>query len=76
MEWFVIAVVLILLISAALALADFTIDRYAKMLNNFVKRVADPNNPDSEKTIRQYFLVATLIIVFLLTVYPLLFREH
>ena len=76
MEWFVVGVVLFLMVGAGLALADFTIDRYAKFLNNFVKRVADPNNPDSEKTIRQYFLVATLIIVFLLTVYPLLFREH
>ena len=76
MEWLVFAVVVILLILVGLAGADFLIDRYIKILNNFVNRVADPNNPDSEKTIRQYFLVATLIIVFLLTVYPLLFREH
>lgn len=71
MEWFVIAVGGILMVLVGLALADFTIDRYAKMLNNFVKRVADPNNPDSEKTIRQYFLGATLIIVFLIFVYPM-----
>ena len=76
MDWFVFAVVGILSFLVGFALYLFIVDRYAKFLNNFVKRVADPNNPDSEKTIRQYFLVATLIIIFLLSVYPLLFREH